>query len=202
MNSFKTFTDFGKGLEEIVEFIPEIKEITSTIAEDVSTITPKELTSALIEIVMNDFPYVDFRSPAISVSYKEVGFKSRSILSFGWKYINDGSGKLSYSFRISFYSHSRNIIETEKKLAENGWDQPQEKKSYFPYKNNFYKKEEDQNKSFKHDKKNKFNKKPKSVKKDESVAEEETSNLSEVPEKEVSSVEEVVVETEVKEEEF
>lgn len=202
MNSFKTFTDFGKGLEEIVEFIPEIKEITSTIAEDVSTITPKELTSALIEIVMNDFPYVDFRSPAISVSYKEVGFKSRSILSFGWKYINDGSGKLSYSFRISFYSHSRNIIETEKKLAENGWDQPQEKKSYFPYKNNFYKKEEDQNKSFKHDKKNKFNKKPKSVKKDESVAEEETSNLSEVPEKEVSSVEEVAVETEVKEEEF
>ena len=181
MNSFKTFTDFGKGLEEIVEFIPEIKEITSTIAEDVSTITPKELTSALIEIVMNDFPYVDFRSPAISVSYKEVGFKSRSILSFGWKYINDGSGKLSYSFRISFYSHSRNIIETEKKLAENGWDQPQEKKSYFPYKNNFYKKEEDQNKSFKHDKKNKFNKKPKSVKKDESVAEEETSNSPHLP---------------------
>lgn len=204
MNSFKTFTDFGKGLEEIVEFIPEIKEITSTIAEDVSTITPKELTSALIEIVMNDFPYVDFRSPAISVSYKEVGFKSRSILSFGWKYINDGSGKLSYSFRISLYSHSRSTIETEKKLAENGWDQPQDKKSYFPYKNNFYKKEEDSNKSFKHDKKkNGFNKKNKFVKKEEPVAsesEEEINVIQSTPEE--ISTEQVVVETEIKEEEF
>ena len=189
MNSFKTFTDFGKGLEEIVEFIPEIKEITSTIAEDVSTITPKELTSALIEIVMNDFPYVDFRSPAISVSYKEVGFKSRSILSFGWKYINDGSGKLSYSFRISLYSHSRSTIEIEKKLAENGWDQPQDKKSYFPYKNNFYK--------------NGFNKKNKFVKKEEPVAsesEEEINVIQSTPEE--ISTEQVVVETEIKEEEF
>ena len=202
MNSFKTFTDFGKGLEEIVEFIPEIKEITSTIAEDVSTITPKELTSALIEIVMNDFPYVDFRSPAISVSYKEVGFKSRSILSFGWKYINDGSGKLSYSFRISLYSHSRSTIETEKKLAENGWDQPQDKKSYFPYKNNFYKKEEDSNKPFKHDKKkNGFNKKNKFVKKEEPVASEEEINVIQSTPEEIST-EQVVVETEIKEEEF
>ena len=205
MNSFKTFTDFGKGLEEIVEFIPEIKDIASSIAEDVSTITPKELTSALIEIVMNDFPYVDFRSPAISVSYKEVGFKSRSVLSFGWKYINDGSGKLSYSFRISFYSHSRTTIETEKKLAENGWEQPQEKKSFFPYKNNFYKKEEDGVKTVKHDKKKNGFKKPKSVKKEELVNVEEM--VVEEPIKEETPVVEQVevtlgTETIVKDEEF
>jgi hypothetical protein len=151
---------------------------------------------------MNDFPYVDFRSPAISVSYKEVGFKSRSILSFGWKYINDGSGKLSYSFRISLYSHSRSTIETEKKLAENGWDQPQDKKSYFPYKNNFYKKEEDSNKPFKHDKqKNGFNKKNKFVKKEEPVASEEEINVIQSTPEEIST-EQVVVETEIKEEEF
>ena len=97
MNSFKTFTDFGKGLEEIVEFIPEIKEITSTIAEDVSTITPKELTSALIEIVMNDFPYVDFRSPAISVSSLLISLSTLGSISL----LNESSiASLTYSAHI------------------------------------------------------------------------------------------------------
>ena len=201
MNSFKTFTDFGKGLEEIVEIIPEIKDITCTIAEDVTSITPKELTSALIEIVMNDFPYVDFRSPAVSVSYKEVGFKSRSVLSFGWKYINDGSGKLSYSFRISFYSHSRNTIEIEKKLAEAGWEQPQEKKVFFPYKNNFYKKDENKENTKpvnnKHDRKkgnHNNNKKPKYIKEELEVPAEPVPNAEVVAEPQPEEVVENPVE--------
>jgi hypothetical protein len=145
MNSFKTFNDFGKGVEEIISVIPEVKEIVDSMSlDDILTITPKELTAALAEIVMNDFPYVDFRSPALSISYKEVGFKSRSVLSFGWKYINSGDGKMQYSFRISFFSRSESIKDIEEKLAKMGWEQPPEKKSFFPYKN--YKKRDEKEK--------------------------------------------------------
>ena len=194
MNSFKTFTDFGKGLEEIANIIPEVKEITDSISEDIANITPKQLTAALIDIVMDDFPYVDYRSPAVSVSYKEVGYKSRYSLSFGWKYITDGSGKMSYSFRISFYNRSHSIVEIEKKLLELGWTQPAERKSFFPYKDkqNFHKKETE-----KKPRNGKFNKKKNTVEEEkvevaEPVSSEEVTNMPDPEEK----VEEKKVNTE------
>lgn len=136
MNSFKVFSNFSDGLKEIVEVVPNIKSITESIKKDINEITPKDLSDAFVNIVMNDFPYIDFRSPAISISYREVGFKSRSALSFGWKYISTGEGNFQYSFRISFFSHSDQIKEIESKLAELGWTQNSEKHNYFPYKNN------------------------------------------------------------------
>lgn len=146
MNSFKTFDNFGEGIAEMANLIPEVKEIVDGTNQDIDTITPKDLTAALAEIVMNDFPYVDFRSPALSISYKEVGFKSRSVLSFGWKYINNGDGKMRYSFRVSFFNRFDHIKEIEAKLLEAGWEQPadKEREAFFPYKNNFKKKDKKQ----------------------------------------------------------
>ena len=139
MNSFKEFSNFNEGLFEIAEVVPEIKSLCDSILEEtgiaLDKLTPKDLANQFTKIVMNDFPYVDFRSPAVSISYREVGFKSRSVLSFGWKYISTGSGSLCYSFRISFFSHSENIKEIETKLAELGWTQSAEKHNFFPYKN-------------------------------------------------------------------
>lgn len=171
MNSFKEFSSFNDGLSEIVNIVPEIKSICESIFEEtgvsIDKLTPKDLANQFTKIVMNDFPYVDFRSPAVSISYREVGFKSRSVLSFGWKYISTGSGSLCYSFRISFFSHSESVKEIEAKLAELGWEQSGEKHNFFPYRNkpNKFKKDKPNEK----DKKQNF--KPKASKKQEHVEE-------------------------------
>ena len=143
MNSFKVFDNFGDGLKEIVTIVPEINSICdsiiNTLGVKLEDITPKDLAAEFTKIVMADFPYVDFRSPAVSISYREVGFKSRSVLSFGWKYMTTGTGNLQYSFRISFFSHSDQVKEMESKLVEAGWEQSGEKHNFFPYKTKFKK---------------------------------------------------------------
>lgn len=184
MNSFKTFDNFGAGLKEITQLIPEIKTIATAINEDVTVITPKELAGAFVNIVMNDFPFADFRSPAVSISFKEVGFKSRSVLSFGWKYVNDGNGSLQYSFRISFFSHSETVQEIERKLAELEWKQVAEKRNYFPYKNHYNGKEKHaKNDNAVNNNKKKFNNAPKKEAANEapSVVEEAHVEKAEVP---------------------
>jgi len=138
MNSFKSFSNFSEGLMEIVDLIPDIKSVCDSVCEslniELKDITPKDLAKEFSQIVITDFPYVDFRSPAVSISYREVGFKSRNAFSFGWKYIITGSGSLQYSFRISFFGHSDSIKEIEAKLVELGWSQSNEKHNFFPYK--------------------------------------------------------------------
>ena len=166
MNSFKSFSNFSEGLEEIVKVVPDIKNICDAVCVNLNIelkdITPKDLAKEFSQIVIADFPYVDFRSPAVSISYREVGFKSRNAFSFGWKYITTGFGSLQYSFRISFFSHSDTVKEIEDKLNEMGWAQTTEKHNFFPYKNNKNKKD---NKSFKRE--NKPVKKEKEVVKQE-----------------------------------
>ena len=90
--------------------------------------TPELLTAAIIDSVMNDFPCIDDkeypRTVALSISAKEVGYKSRGAMSFGWKnIIKEDTGELCYSFRISFFSKAPDVLKIEKILADLNWTQ-------------------------------------------------------------------------------
>lgn len=133
MHNYKEFKTFNEGVTEIRETVQDINTIIAkyeeynNINED-CIYTPEMLTAAIIDSVMNDFPCIDDkeypRTVALSISAKEVGYKSRGAMSFGWKnIIKEDTGELCYSFRISFFSKAPYVLKIEKILAELGWTQ-------------------------------------------------------------------------------
>ena len=133
MHNYKEFKTFNEGVTEIRETVQDINTIIAkyeeynNINED-CIYTPEMLTAAIIDSVMNDFPCIDDkeypRTVALSISAKEVGYKSRGAMSFGWKnIIKEETGELCYSFRISFFSRAPYVLKIEKILAELGWTQ-------------------------------------------------------------------------------
>lgn len=131
MHNYKEFKDFNDGVIEMRQTVQDINNIISKYEQEcpgIEKFTPELLTTAIIDSVMNDFPCIDDkeypRTVALSISAKEVGYKSRGAMSFGWKnIIKEETGELCYSFRISFFSRAPYVLKIEKILAELGWTQ-------------------------------------------------------------------------------
>ena len=131
MHNYKEFKDFNDGVIEMRQTVQDINSIISKYEQEcpgIEKFTPELLTTAIIDSVMNDFPCIDDkeypRTVALSISAKEVGYKSRGAMSFGWKnIIKEETGELCYSFRISFFSRAPYVLKIEKILAELGWTQ-------------------------------------------------------------------------------
>lgn len=131
MHNYKEFKDFNDGVIEMRQTVQDINNIISKYEQEcpgIEKFTPELLTTAIIDSVMNDFPCIDDkeypRTVALSISAKEVGYKSRGAMSFGWKnIIKEETGELYYSFRISFFSRAPYVLKIEKILAELGWTQ-------------------------------------------------------------------------------
>jgi len=121
MNNFKQFTTFEDGITELCKLVPDVTKYTKY------TKTEQEVSSKLMECIKDNYPTV--YSPeypatySLSISAREVGFKTRSFFAFGWKIlISPKDNTVTYGFRISF-SDFKNIFnnKTEELLATNGW---------------------------------------------------------------------------------
>ena len=117
MHNYKEFKDFNDGVIEMRQTVQDINNIISKYEQEcpgIEKFTPELLTTAIIDSVMNDFPCIDDkeypRTVALSISAKEVGYKSRGAMSFGWKnIIKEETGELCYSFRIEGIMGLRSI---------------------------------------------------------------------------------------------
>lgn len=123
MNNFKSFTKFEDGITELCKLVPNVKEYIKDAKTEV------DVVANLMDKVKGNYPSIyNAEYPAtysLSISAREVGFKTRSFVAFGWRVIIDeATNKVTYGFRISFNDRGRLTIKnkTEEVLVSNGWN--------------------------------------------------------------------------------
>lgn len=123
---FKSFDTFEEGIEEVIKCVPQLKVYIG------DTHTEEQVIERLMDEVRANIPSV-YRPEypatyAISVSAREVGFKTRNYLAFGWK-INTENDKITYGFRVTVLSKNRfaRVDSVSETLLANGWQKRETK---------------------------------------------------------------------------
>lgn len=117
----KEFKDFELGMGELLERVPDIKYYTG------DTIDQKQAIIHLIYLIRDDIPLVTNENYpntfSLTVSAREVGFKTDDNLAFGWRvWLDKNTNKiLGYQFRVTFINLSRNRKGIAEELISNGW---------------------------------------------------------------------------------
>lgn len=117
----KEFKDFELGMGELLERVPDIKYYTG------DTIDQKQAIIHLIYLIRDDIPLVTNENYpntfSLTISAREVGFKTDDNLAFGWRvWLDKNTNKiLGYQFRVTFINLSRNRKGIAEELISNGW---------------------------------------------------------------------------------
>lgn len=118
----KIFTDFEKGIKELISIVPMAEEYMTK--DGIILTTEEEVVDNLIAYLNKNkpvttnpnYPYTySFSANAFSLS-----FRTDKRLSFGWKIRIMEDGKPSYSFKVSFPNASTKST-CEFKLIEAEW---------------------------------------------------------------------------------
>ena len=120
-NIIKSFGTFSTGYQELIRFLPEVKDFGGDVA------TYDAVVAGILSKVANNVPSTNNpnypNTYSLSIDSHEVGFRTDARLAIGWRTSFDrDAGEVVYKFRISFLSvnaHRRSIID-EMKGA--GWE--------------------------------------------------------------------------------
>lgn len=120
-NIIKSFGTFSTGYQELIRFLPEVKDFGGDVA------TYDAVVAGILSKVANNVPSTNNpnypNTYSLSIDSHEVGFRTDSKLAIGWRTSFDrDAGEVVYKFRISFLSvntHRKNII---KDMETAGWE--------------------------------------------------------------------------------
>lgn len=121
MHIVKNFDTFEEGIKELTTLAPAVKTYVGDEFTDTAVI------DKLLTIVKSEIPTV--YNPGypgtygITVNAREVGFKTKDFLAFGWRSIIEAD-KITYGFRITITEKNRFAKKTkmQETLVENGWN--------------------------------------------------------------------------------
>ena len=120
MNMVKTFETFEEGIKNLCDLVPEVKEYVgdSTDYNQVVINMMEKIKSNIPSVLNPEHP----ASFAFSIQANEVGFKTRTYSSFGWRTIVK-NGVVSYSFRYTVTTRNKLAKPSAAILAlkEAGW---------------------------------------------------------------------------------
>lgn len=176
-NVVKVFDSFSDGYAELLKHIPEIKAYCG---ED---LLYDAVIGSLLNTVKNNFPSISNpnypNTIAASIDAHEVGFKTDSNISFGWRETFDrANAKVIFKFRVSFANISTAQKEILTSMEADGW-----KNVEFTKQGRFWNKSVENRNDRPSYKKNNNNQLPEFISpKREEKKEEEVSNATEVVE--------------------
>lgn len=117
----KEFKDFELGMGELLEKVPDVKYYTG------DTIDQQQAIIHLLYLIRDDIPLVTNENYpntfSLTISAREVGFKTDDNLAFGWRvWLDKNTNKITgYQFRVTFINLSRNRKGIAEELISNGW---------------------------------------------------------------------------------
>ena len=119
-NYLKQFESFSDGYSELIKIVPEIKAYGGD--NPIYDVVIGNMLDTIKDNVPSpqnpNFP----NTLSISVSSREVGFRTDDSLAFGWRIMfNRSAGKTIYQFRVTFITLSINKQEYVKALTDNEW---------------------------------------------------------------------------------
>ena len=117
----KEFDTYEDGIEELITILPDLKEYIG------NNISHNEIVTNLLNIVKEEIPSVDNpnypNTFSLTISAREVGFKTDDGMAFGWRIWLDKNNNniLGYQFRITFLTLPRNRRKVIKELLDHKW---------------------------------------------------------------------------------
>lgn len=120
-NIIKSFGTFSTGYQELIRFLPEVKDFGGDVA------TYDAVVAGILSKVANNIPSTNNpnypNTYSLSIDSHEVGFRTDSRLAIGWRTSFDrDAGEVVYKFRISFLSVNAHRKVIMKDMEAAGWE--------------------------------------------------------------------------------
>jgi len=123
MHILKEFKNFEDGIKELKKNVPVLTEY---LGDESSSDSEVDVINNLLNKIKEDIPTISNpkypSTYAISVHAREVGFKAKDYVSFGWRVLIDETTNIvTYSFRVTVAKHFSKKSKIESVLTEIGW---------------------------------------------------------------------------------
>jgi len=118
----KTFEKFEEGIESLLTVLPNLSGYIGDVKEE------KAVIESLMDQIRNSIPTIynpEYPATyAFSVSSREVGFRTRNNIAFGWRVLIDReTSVVTYEFRITIIIRNKFVNNNAifSKLKDNNW---------------------------------------------------------------------------------